>query len=80
MDDETAPPEQALVPVREQTVDFYGDELIAVEGPDARIYVPLHLICDYLGLSWPGQYERTRRHPVLAEGVRYIRVTPSLTS
>jgi len=75
MDDETPANEQALVPVREQTVDFYGDSLVAAEGPDATIYVPLRTICNYLGLSWAGQRERALRHPVLGPALKGVRVT-----
>jgi hypothetical protein len=64
---------RTLVPVRTQTVDFYGDALAAAEGPDARIYVPLKPIADALGLTWPGQSERTRRHPVLGPAVILLR-------
>ncbi len=65
---------QAIVPIREQGVEFYGDTLIAAEGPDAQIYVPLKPISDSLGLSWPGQSERTRRHPVLSRAIVLVRV------
>ncbi|MEP6828050.1 MAG: hypothetical protein ABJA10_08240, partial [Aestuariivirga sp.] len=50
--------EVAIVPIREQEVEFYGDILPAVEGPDAQIYVPLRPICLFLGLDWAGQYLR----------------------
>lgn len=51
--------QNTIVPVREATVEFYGDTLIAAEGPDGVILVPLHLLSDAMGLSWPGQRERT---------------------
>ncbi len=69
------PEDRALVPVREQTVEFYGDTLTAVEGPDGTILVPLRPICDAMGLSWPGQRERALRNPVLAEALQGVRVT-----
>src|SRR5690242_1432452 len=65
----------AIVPVQEQTVDFYGDLILAAQAPDKTIYVPLRSLCDYLGLSWAGQRERTLRHPVLAPAVKGVRVT-----
>src|SRR5215203_2662771 len=73
MSDETT--QAAIVPVREQTVDFYGDSIMAALGPEEVIYVPLRPLCDYLGLSWAGQRERTLRHPVLTNAVQYVRIT-----
>jgi hypothetical protein len=69
---------QALVPIDERAIDFYGDEVMGViieEGGERRIYVPVRPICDYLGLSWSGQRERVMRDEVLAESVRFVRVT-----
>ena len=65
----------ALVPVREQTVDFYGDVLRAGELADGTILVPLRPICDALGLAWPGQFMRLKRDPVLAPELRSVIVT-----
>jgi hypothetical protein len=56
-------------------VDFYGDAIPAAQLTDGMILVPLRPICDYLGLSWAGQRERTLRHSVLAAAVRSVRVT-----
>lgn len=59
-------------------VDFYGDQvtavLVEVEGQQP-VYVPVRPLCDYLGLTWPGQYERIKNHPVLSAGLRGVRVT-----
>jgi hypothetical protein len=64
----TNPPEPAaLVPVRQQTVDFYGDQLPAGQLADGTILVPLRPIVEALGLNWSGQFLRVRRDPVLAE-------------
>src|SRR5688500_570471 len=70
-DDDT----QALVPVRVQLVEFYGDTLLAAEGSDGTIYVPLVPICRHLGLSWPGQFERIQRDPVLRKLTISLRVS-----
>ena len=76
MSDETTPANAAaLVPVREAQVDFYGDTLVAVQTADEEIYVPVRPVCEYLGLSWPGQFERMRRDPVLGDALALIRVT-----
>lgn len=69
---------QALVPIDERAIDFYGDEVMGViieEGGERRIYVPVRPICDYLGLAWSAQFERIKRDEVLAESVRFVRVT-----
>src|SRR5215207_5558925 len=73
MSEETT--QTAIIPVREQTVDFYGDTLPAAQTADATIWVPIRPICDYLGLSWPGQFERLKRDPVLSEALQSVRVT-----
>jgi hypothetical protein len=62
--------QNALVPVDERVVDFYGDELTAVlveQGGRPEIYVPLKPIADYLGLTWGSQYNRIQRDPILSE-------------
>ena len=64
---------QALVPVDQRAVDFYGEEVVAVmveENGQQQIYVPLRALCDYLGLNWSGQLQRIRREPVLQRGQR----------
>lgn len=75
--------EKALVPIDEQTVDFYGDPipiaLVEVDGHSIR-YIPLRPICEYLGLSWSGQRERTMRDPVLSTEVALVRVTCTTTT
>lgn len=70
--------EKALVPIEQRTIDFYGDEIIAVLVKEERrqqVYIPIRAICDYLGLSWSGQRERINRDPVLSEVTRFVRVT-----
>jgi hypothetical protein len=67
-----------LEPIDERHIDFYGDDVTVVLVPaeaEPHVYVPLRPICDYLGLSWSGQRERTMRDPVLADEVRFVRVT-----
>jgi len=70
--------EKALAPIEEQTVDFYGDSittvLVDINGHTTR-YIPLRPICEYLGLSWSGQRERTMRDPILSAEVALVRVT-----
>jgi hypothetical protein len=74
-DEETG---KALIPVEEQKVDFYGDQIttaLVEVGGRIRMYIPLRPLCEYLGLSWSGQRERTIRDRVLSEQVRFVRVT-----
>ncbi len=65
----------ALVPVRQETVNFYGDLIVAAEGPEAEVYVPLRPICDALGLAWAAQRIRLNRDPILVEAQRSVIVT-----
>jgi hypothetical protein len=67
-----------LVPTEERTLIFYGDDLVAFEvahGEQSKVYVPLKVISDHLGLSWSGQFERVKRDLVLSEAVQGVRVT-----
>src|SRR5690349_2594189 len=64
-----------LVPIREAQVEFYGDTLTAAQLADGTILVPVRPLCDYLGLSWPGQFERLKQNPVLSEALQGVRVT-----
>jgi hypothetical protein len=70
--------EKALLPLEEQTVTFYGDEittaLVDIDG-HLRVYVPIKAISDYLGLAWSGQFERIQRDQILSEVVTLIRIT-----
>lgn len=70
---------ESLVPVDSRVVLFYGDELQGVvvmpTASERVVYVPVRPLCDYLGLSWSGQYERLKRDPVLSEVMRSVRVT-----
>lgn len=68
----------SLIPIEEQIVDFYGDEIttaLVKLDEHFQMYVPLRPICKYLGLAWSGQFERINRDSVLSEEVRRVRVT-----
>jgi len=70
--------EKALIPIEEQTVDFYGDKITtALVDVDGRtmMYVPIKPISDYLGLAWSGQFERIQRDRILSEVAQLIRIT-----
>jgi hypothetical protein len=70
---------QALVPVDERSVDFYGDAIIGVliEETDGerRIYVPVRPICENLGLARGSQRNRIYRDNVLREELRGVFIT-----
>lgn len=68
----------ALIPVAERAVDFYGDQITALlvkEGERQQIYVPLRPLCDYLGVDWSAQRKRISRDPVLADVIMSVVVT-----
>ena len=71
--------EKALVPIEQKSVDFYGDEIMAVlvevEQQHQQVYVPVRPICDYMGVTWSGQYERLQRDPVLSDAMLSVRIT-----
>lgn len=66
---------RALVPVREEIVNFYGDTLVAALLADGKILVPLRPICENLGLAWSSQLQRTRRDPVLTAAIAAVFIT-----
>lgn len=73
--------EVALVPTEIRTVEFYGDQItgaLVQIADDARIYVPIRPICEYLGLGWGSQYNRIKRDEVLNAELRgvFIMKTP----
>jgi hypothetical protein len=67
--------QRAIVPMREQVVDFYGDPIPAGLLTDGTILVPLRPVVEGLGLDWPSQYQRLKRDTVLAEALRSVVVT-----
>lgn len=50
------------------TVEFRGDTLFAVREGDG-VLIALKPISDRLGLDWSAQLKRTKRDPVLSEGM-----------
>ncbi len=75
MAEDRSPADQAaLVPIREQQIDFYGDTLRAAQLADETILVPLRPIVEALGLDWSAQSRRVRRDSILAEGLRSVAI------
>jgi hypothetical protein len=64
-----------IVPIEQRTIDFYGDDLVAVRDHEDMVWVPVRRICEALGVSERGQMERIQRDPVLSEEMRSARVT-----
>jgi len=58
-------------------VEFHGDSLLAVQNGDGDVCVPIKPICERLGLTWHGQFEKLQRDQTFSEGIRVMRI-PSL--
>lgn len=63
---------EALVPIEEKTVLFYGDELKGVVITPHLVYVPVRPLCDFLGVDWSSQRRRLVGDPVLSGEVRPV--------
>jgi hypothetical protein len=75
MSDESTQP--AIVPTRQQAVDFYGDQVLAAQVADGTIWVPLNPLCAVLGVAWAAQRVRVNRDPILSQELRTIMtITP----
>lgn len=59
----------ALVPVEQREVEFYGDELTAVRLVSGQIYASISQMCRAIGLDTQAQRRRIERHTVLARGL-----------
>ena len=66
--------DKSLSVIEQKTVEFYGDEIIAVRAQDGSVYVPVRPICDLLGVSWSSQQNRINRDEVLSEVAANISV------
>jgi antirepressor protein len=64
----------ALIPVEQQTIDFYGHPLVALRLPDGRIVAVLHWLCEGLHLTIDPQVRRIRRKRALADDLLTVRV------
>lgn len=58
------------------TIDFRNDTIFAAQRDDG-VFIAIKPISDSLGLKWHGQFERLNRDPILAEGIRTMRM-PSI--
>ena len=67
-------PDGALIPVEQDTVPFYGHDLIAIRLPDGRIAAVLRWLCESLKLDARGQQQRIERKTALRNGLVWVRV------
>lgn len=66
---------EAIVPVEQKTVDFYGTELIAVRDPEGEIWVPLRRLCEAIGIRFHGQLAKVQEDPVMSQQLQSVPVT-----
>ena len=65
----------AAVLLEPRTIDFYGDQILAVEEAESRrVFVPLARLCDNLGIDRPTQTQRIQEHEVLRTGLVSLRL------
>lgn len=70
-------PTQALIPVEQETILFYGKPIVVVRLPDGRVGVVLRWICENLHLLPQGQIARIKRTEVIAHDLVYASVQSS---
>jgi predicted ribonuclease YlaK len=78
LEEAEATSERALVPLQVSQVDFYGDGLMVVLveiGGESQVLVPLRQFCQYLGVDWASQYQRTKRDEILAREMAVVVIT-----
>ena len=58
--------------IQQRTVQFYDDELIAIQADDGQVYVSIRQMCSALGLDTQGQTRRIKRQTVLVDGYKGV--------
>jgi hypothetical protein len=58
--------------IRQRTVQFYDDELVAIQADDGQVYVSIRQMCTALGLDTQGQTRRIKRQTVLEDGYKGV--------
>ncbi len=66
---------QALIPITEREVDFYGDNIPVAQIADGELFVPLRPLVEFLGLDRSSQRKRIQRDPVMRDKVRQVKIT-----
>src|SRR5438876_8613674 len=80
LDDQETPSGEAsqlLVPVDQQTIQFYGQPLVVVRLADGRAGAVLRWLCDNLQLDRSGQVRRIQRTEAIADDLVYVQVQTS---
>ena len=67
-------PAEVFVPVEQDTIPFYGHELVAVLLEDGRIAVVLRWVCESLRLNQQSQLRSIRGRAALVQGLVDVRV------
>ena len=78
LEEAEATSERALIALQVSRVDFYGDGLMVVLveiGGERQVLVPLRQFCQYLGVDWASQYQRTKRDEILAREMAAVVIT-----
>src|SRR5436305_15263317 len=66
--------EQALIPIEQQTIMFYGKPVIVVRLPDGCPGAVLRYLCDNLQLDPGAQVARVKRTEAIAEDLVYMQI------
>ncbi len=67
--------QKAVTPMQQREIEFYGDEIVAVQTVDGDVVVPVRPICELIGVAWPPQYNRIKRDLILSEEATVVTVT-----
>jgi hypothetical protein len=65
---------QALIPVRQDTVDFDGYPVIGVQLPDGRIGASLRDMCDAMKIDRPSQVQRIRGDETITDSLISVQI------
>ncbi len=74
MDSDDKQTQQALIPIEQAAVPFYGRELVAVRLADGRIAAVLRWLCEGMQLHPDAQVRRIRRKTALKDDLLMVRV------
>jgi hypothetical protein len=66
--------ERELIPLEQQTLNFYGKPIVVVRLPDGRPAVILNVLCDNLQIVTNSQVKRIRRTESIADDLVDVRV------
>ena len=68
-----------LIPIEQKQIEFQDGTITAVmiqdENGRENVYIPLRPLVEGMGLSWPAQYRRIKKNPVLSEVCISVAVT-----